>query len=86
MQKDHGPSIKNDQQYEALRDQGMSKEKAARISNSPDASKEGGSASNYEERTKKELYNLAQQIDIEGRSKMTKNELIKALRDYEGQK
>src|SRR5688500_9739492 len=31
--KDHGPSIKDDKQYEALRDEGMSKEKAARIAN-----------------------------------------------------
>jgi hypothetical protein len=31
--KDHGPSIKDDEQYEALRREGMSKEKAARIAN-----------------------------------------------------
>lgn len=30
---DHGPSIKNPKTYEALKDKGMSKEKAARISN-----------------------------------------------------
>lgn len=30
---DHGPSIKDSEQYEALREKGMSKEKAARISN-----------------------------------------------------
>ena len=34
MAKDHGPSIKNDEQYEALRNQGYSQEKAARIANS----------------------------------------------------
>lgn len=39
--KDH-PHVKNDDQYEALRDKGMSKERAAKISNSPDASKKGG--------------------------------------------
>ena len=38
-------SIKNEKQYEALRDKGMSKERAARISNSPDASKHGGQQS-----------------------------------------
>ena len=38
-------SIKNEKQYEALRDKGMSKERAARISNSPDASKHGGEQS-----------------------------------------
>jgi hypothetical protein len=39
------PSIKNEKQYEALRDKGMSKERAARIANSPDASKHGGEQS-----------------------------------------
>lgn len=42
MAKDHGPSIKNDKQYEGLRDKGMSKERAAKISNSQGASKRGG--------------------------------------------
>lgn len=36
------PGVKNDKQYEALRDKGMSKARAARIANSPDASKHGG--------------------------------------------
>jgi hypothetical protein len=36
------PSVKNEKQYEALKDKGMSKERAARIANSPDASKHGG--------------------------------------------
>jgi hypothetical protein len=39
------PSIKNEQQYESLRDKGMSKARAARIANSPDASKHGGQKS-----------------------------------------
>jgi len=39
------PSIKNDKQYESLRDKGMSKARAARIANSPDASKHGGQKS-----------------------------------------
>jgi hypothetical protein len=38
-------NVKNEQQYEALRDKGMSKERAARIANSPDASKHGGQQS-----------------------------------------
>ena len=36
------PSVKNEKQYEALKKKGMSKERAARIANSPDASKRGG--------------------------------------------
>jgi len=39
------PSVKNEKQYEALKDKGMSKERAARIANSPDASKHGGQKS-----------------------------------------
>jgi hypothetical protein len=39
------PSVKNEKQYEALEDKGMSKERAAKIANSPDASKHGGKKS-----------------------------------------
>ena len=42
MAKDHGPSIKNDKQYDGLREKGMSKSRAAAISNSPGASSRGG--------------------------------------------
>ena len=38
-------NVKNPQQYEALKDKGMSKERAARIANSPGASSRGGKAS-----------------------------------------
>ena len=38
-------NVKNEKQYEALKDKGMSKERAARIANSPDASKHGGEKS-----------------------------------------
>lgn len=82
MQKDHGPTIKNDEQYEKLREKGMSKEKAARIANTANSGKKGGKAEPYEERTKEELYEKAKQIGIEGRSDMNKKELIKALRNH----
>jgi hypothetical protein len=39
---DHGPSVKNPKQYEGLRDEGMSKQRAAAISN---ANKSNGNAS-----------------------------------------
>ncbi|HEY6760533.1 MAG TPA: hypothetical protein VI318_13625 [Baekduia sp.] len=42
MAKDHGPTIKDDEQYEGLRKKGMSKERAAKIANTPDASAKGG--------------------------------------------
>ena len=38
-------NVKNEKQYEALKEKGMSKERAARIANSPDASKHGGQKS-----------------------------------------
>ncbi|GAB3866625.1 hypothetical protein GCM10028801_39170 [Nocardioides maradonensis] len=38
-------NVKNEKQYEALKDKGMSKERAARIANSSDASKHGGEKS-----------------------------------------
>lgn len=82
MQKDHGPTIKNDEQYEKLREKGMSKEKVARIANTLNSGKKGGKAEPYEERTKEELYEKAKQIGIEGRSDMNKKELIKALRNH----
>ncbi|MCE7053606.1 Rho termination factor N-terminal domain-containing protein [Algoriphagus sp. AGSA1] len=81
MTKDHGPQIKNDEKYEALRREGMSKTKAARIANTPDSGKKGGNADKYEDRSKQELYDKAKQVGIEGRSKMTKKELISALRN-----
>jgi hypothetical protein len=37
--------VKNDKQYEALTDKGMSKERAAKIANSPNASRHGGEQS-----------------------------------------
>jgi hypothetical protein len=45
MAKDHGPSVKDDKQYEGLRKKGMSKSRAAAISNSPGAESRGGKSS-----------------------------------------
>jgi len=73
--------IKNEDQYETLKEKGMSKEKAARIANSEDEGK-GGKKEKYEKWTKEELYNKAGEVGIEGRSKMDKDELIKALRNH----
>ena len=86
MAKDHGSSIKDDETYEALRDDGYSKSTAARIANAKansdqEPSKKGGQSPAYEEWTSEELYDRAQELDIEGRSDMKKDELIKALRE-----
>lgn len=84
MAKDHGPSIKDDERYEALRKDGMSKEKAARIANSPkqETARKGGESDPYEEWTVEELMDKAAEIGIEGRSEMDKSELIDALRNH----
>ncbi|MGZ9812143.1 DUF7218 family protein [Pseudoroseicyclus sp. H15] len=86
MAKNHGSQIKDGETYEELRKQGESKEKAARIANARAAgdhpSKKGGKSSPYEEWSKDELYDRAQEIGIDGRSDMTKDELIDALRDH----
>ena len=88
MQKDHGPSIKDDEQYEALRDEGVSKEKAARIANASSnegrsaVGRRGGKSDRYEDWSKEELYDKAKEVGIEGRSDMDKAELISALRNH----
>ena len=86
MAEDHGPSVKDDETYEALRDDGASKEKAARIANAraggEDVGEKGGKAEDYEDRTKEELEDRARELGIEGRSEMDKDELIDALRNH----
>jgi hypothetical protein len=85
MAKDHGPSIKDDRLYEELREDGASKEKAARIANAKAGggrpSKKGGKAPSYEDQTMDDLQQRAAQIGIDGRSQMDKGELIDALRN-----
>ena len=83
--QNHGPSITDDEQYGALRREGASKEKAARIANAGDRSEtagRGGSSQAYEEWTVDELHDRAAEIGIEGRSDMNKDELIDALRNH----
>ena len=84
MAKDHGPSIKDDAQYERLREQGETKEKAARIANTPrsQSGRKGGKSPRYEDWSKDDLYARAGEIGIEGRSKMSKDQLIDALRNH----
>ncbi|WP_066795281.1 DUF7218 family protein [Sphingomonas soli] len=82
MAKDHGPQIKNDKLYEDLRDDGASKEKAARIANAREADTLGHKGTRLDDRSKAELYDEAREIGIEGRSKMDKDELVDAIREH----
>ena len=78
----HSNSIKNGDVYEALRKDGASKEKAARIANAQANGSIDHDSTKLENRTKDELYNQAQEIGIDGRSKMGKQELIEAIRNH----
>ncbi|SDZ98903.1 DUF7218 family protein [Rubrimonas cliftonensis] len=85
MTRDHGPHIKDDETYEALRREGAGKEKAARIANARAnderrRSRKGGETPPYEEWTVDELSRRARDFGVEGRSAMDKAELIAALR------
>lgn len=83
-----GPSVKDAELYEALRDDGASKEKAARIANAAAATsrsqvgRKGGEAGDYDDWTVDHLRARAAELGIAGRSRMRKAELIHALRTH----
>lgn len=80
--------IKDERTYEALRREGNSEEKSARIANAAAASSRasvgarGGRSRPYEEWTKKDLLQRAREIGIKGRSAMGKEQLISTLRGH----
>ncbi|HEY1915476.1 MAG TPA: Rho termination factor [Streptosporangiaceae bacterium] len=80
--------IKDEKTYQKLRDEGESKEKSARIANAAAATsrkqvgRRGGKSGSYDDWSKEDLVKRAREIGIKGRSKMTKKELVKALRDH----
>lgn len=82
-----GKSVKDGELYERLREEGNSKSKAAAIANAAanrsreSVGEKGGESGPYKDWTRDELYSRAQELDIQGRSDMTKDELIEALRN-----
>jgi hypothetical protein len=80
--------IKDERTYEALRREGNSKEKAARIANAAAGSSRkkvasrGGSSPSYQDWSKQDLMKRAREIGIKGRSSMSKSELVSALRNH----
>ncbi len=81
-------SLKDPEMYESLRDDGASKEKAARISNAAanrgrsEVGRKGGEADSYEDWTVKELRGRAKELGLSNYSSKRKKELIRMLREH----
>jgi hypothetical protein len=80
--------IKDEKTYRALRREGNSEEKSARIANAAAGSSRksvgarGGKSGSYDDWTKKDLLQRARELGISGRSSMSKAQLIDALRNH----
>ena len=87
MAKDRNPSIKDEELYQKLRDEGNSARKSARIANAAardgrsEVGERGGEAGSYDDWTVDELKDRAREIGLKGYSKLRKAELIDALRN-----
>ncbi len=82
------PQIKDEKTYRALRREGSSEEKSARIANAAagtsrrSVATRGGRSPSYGDWTKKDLLQRAREIGIKGRSSMSKAQLVTALRGH----
>ena len=81
------PSIKNEKMYEDLRNEGNSKQKAARISNAAAArgksavGRKGGKSGSYEDWTVDDLKKRAKELGMSGYSHLSKDKLVAKLRN-----
>lgn len=86
--KNSQPQLKDQELYEDLRDDGASKEKAARISNAAanrgrsNVGKSGGKSGSYDDWTVDDLRKRAKELGLQGYSKLKKSELIDELRNH----
>jgi hypothetical protein len=82
------PQIKDEKTYRALRREGNSEEKSARIANAAantsrkEVGARGGKSPSYQDWTKKQLAERAREIGVKGRSTMSKQQLISVLRNH----
>jgi hypothetical protein len=82
------PQIKDEKTYRALRREGNSEEKSARIANAAagasrgSVASRGGRSGSYEDWTRNDLLQRAREIGIRGRSSMSKAQLVTALRGH----
>ena len=80
--------IKDERTYQALRREGNSEEKSARIANAAAGSsrskvgRKGGKSPSYADWSKEDLVKRARELGVKGRSTMTKAHLINALRNH----
>ena len=85
--KKPGPSVKDEKVYESIRDEGGSKEKAARIANASAArgrssvGKKGGKSGSYDDWKVEDLRKRAKELGISGYSGKNKSELVSMLRN-----
>ena len=83
-----GPSVKDKKLYETLRDEDNSKEKSARIANAAanasrsQVGRRGGRSATYEQWRVADLRKRAAELQIAGRSSMSKSQLVDALRNH----
>ena len=86
--KNPGPSVKDDQVYEKIRDEGGSKEKAARIANASagrgrsSVGKKGGKSGSYDDWRVEDLRKRAKELGMSGYSGKKKSELVSMLRNH----
>jgi thiamine pyrophosphate-dependent acetolactate synthase large subunit-like protein len=80
--------LKDEKTYQALRREGNSEEKSARIANAAagssrkKAGRKGGKSPSYADWSKEDLVKRAREVGVRGRSTMTKAQLIDALRNH----